>query len=361
MNHLLKGLCATLTLGAACLAQTVNISTPSDGSTKYSPVTVQATASGFTQGVHVMQLYLDGNKVNEQNGGTLSVSQSMSTGDHRVTVQAVGESGTIAKKTVNITVIPVPTPTPTPRPTPTPTPRPTPTPTPIPTPIPTPTPSETYRNVQEDTAWKTCGACGNVGGTGEVADYNMTRGITLPALDGKSTSAQFWIGGTTPYINGYWYLPHYPAPPKPVKSLVYDFYIYIPQAYVNAPQAIEFECQQTVNGYTYNFAWQLDYGRDQWRTFDYVNKKWVPTSVPMQAFTGNTWHHIIAEYHIEGTNSVHDALTVDGTRTVVNIVRPAKYTGQNWESFTNAFQLDLNGKPTPYKVYVDRMNIIMTY
>ncbi len=355
MNHLLKAFCTSLTLGVACLAQSVSISSPADGSTKYSPVSVQATASGFTQGVHVMQLYLDGSKVTEQSGGTLSVSQSMSTGDHRVTVQAVGESGTIAKKTVNITVIPQPTPTPTP------TPRPTPTPTPIPTPVPAASPTQIYLNVQEDTAWKTCGACGNIGGGGEVADYSMTRGLTTPALDGKSTSAQFYIGGTKAYINGYWYLPHYPAPAKPVKSLVYDFYIYIPDSYVNAPQAIEFECQQTVNGYTYNFAWQADYGRNQWRTFDYTNKRWVATSVPMQRFSGNKWHRIIAEYHIDGHNAVHDALTVDGKRTVVNISRPGTPTSQTWGSFTNAFQLDLNGKPTPYKVYVDRMNITMTY
>lgn len=184
----------------------------------------------------------------------------------------------------------------------------------------------------------------------------MTRGITSPAIDNTATSAQFSIGGSAPYANAYWYLKN-TAPKTPIKSLVYDFYIYVPAASANAPQGIEFECQHTVNGYTYNFAWQAGYANKSWRTFDYVNREWIATSVPFAAFTADTWHHIVAEYHADGTNTVHDALTIDGVRTVVNITRPAKYTGQSWESFTNAFQLDLDGKPIAFNVYVDKMNI----
>lgn len=358
MYQLLKAISLTVLVSAAALAQTVKISQPTNGSTTTSSVKVQASASGFTQGVLVMQLYVDGNKAFEQSGSSLTISKTLSAGAHRLAVQAVGNSGAVVKSVVNIQVPAAetqPTPTPTPKPTPTPTPKPTPTPTPTATP--TPAFTTIYSNTQESTDWRTCGNCGNTGGTGATPPYSMTRGITSPALDGTSTSAEFWIGGSTPYINGYWYLPHYPAPTTAVKYLVYDFYLYIPAAYVNTPQAIEFECQQTVNQRTYNFAWQADYGRDQWRTFDYIKKVWVATSVPFAPFKGDTWHHIIAEYHTENGNAVHDALTVDGVRTVVNIVRPARVVSQTWASFTNAFQLDLNSKPSPIKVYVDRLNV----
>jgi hypothetical protein len=182
----------------------------------------------------------------------------------------------------------------------------------------------------------------------------MTRGITSPTVDNTTTSAQFSIGGSHPYTDGYWWRSNATHPTEPVKKLVYDFYMYVPAGI--APQAIEFECQQAANGYIYNFAWQANYGAKIWRTFDYTAKKWVPTTMPFPGFTPG-WHHIIAEYHAEGSNTVHDALTIDGVRTAVNVTRPATYTGHSSEYLTNAFQLDLNSAPSPFSVYVDKMKI----
>jgi len=54
---------------------------------------------------------------------------------------------------------------------------------------------------------------------------------------------------------------------------------------------------------------------------------------------------------------VHDALTIDGARTTVGIKHPGLYVGGTSHYLTNAFQLDLNGSATPYKVYVDRMTV----
>ena len=53
---------------------------------------------------------------------------------------------------------------------------------------------------------------------------------------------------------------------------------------------------------------------------------------------------------------MHDALTIDGIRHVVSIKHAAKV----WNTghyLTNAFQLDLDGTPTPYHVYVDSMSV----
>ena len=70
----------------------------------------------------------------------------------------------------------------------------------------------------------------------------MSRGITAPAIDGNSTSAEYSIGGPYAYANGYWYISH-TAPKAPVQALTYDFWLYVPSGSENAPQAIEFECQ----------------------------------------------------------------------------------------------------------------------
>jgi hypothetical protein len=208
--------------------------------------------------------------------------------------------------------------------------------------------------IEEQTSWQTCGACGNSGGTGVVASRQLIRGITTPSLDGSSTV--FSIGGKyTPYKNAYWYISHQ-APSHAFKSLRYEFDLMIPLVSASAPQAIEFECQQRVNGRVYNFAWQADYASKRWRVFNYTLRKWEATSVPFARFTPNVWHHVIAEYHAESSIVVHDALTIDGRRTILGL-RHASKASNNPNEFTNAFQLDLNGSSTPYKVYVDNMTV----
>ena len=219
---------------------------------------------------------------------------------------------------------------------------------------PVPTGVTVFSRIEESTDWKTCGACGNTGGTGAVATYSMSRGITSPTTDGSST--QFKIGGAYPYKNAYWYIGRTPSPSTPLKYLRYEFDLYVPAAYATAPQAIEFECQQKAGGYIYNFAWQANYAGKVWRIFDYVNRKWDATPLKFSGFSPDTWHHIIAEYHTSGSKVVHDALTIDGVRYVVNIAHAAKSTTTG-HYLTNAFQLDLNGKATDYKVYVDGMKV----
>lgn len=297
-------------------------------------MTVTATVN---EPVRILQLYIDGKKAYEVGSTTLNTNVTLSTGSHRVAVQAVDKYNNITKTVKYVTIQST-------------------TGAPPPPPPPPPTSGTTYSNLQESSSWQTCGSCGNQGGGGALATYSMTRGLTSPTVDGQSTSAQFSIGGNYAYTNAYWYL-HNTAPTTEINKLTYDFYIYVPAASATAPQAIEFECQHTVNGYVHNFAWQADYASKQWRTFDFINRAWIATVIPFSGFAPDTWHHITAEYHENGSNTVHDALTVDGVRTVVNIIRPGKPTTSTWASFTNAFQLDLNKAPTPFSVYVDKMSV----
>jgi len=208
--------------------------------------------------------------------------------------------------------------------------------------------------IEESSGWKTCGNCGNTGASGATASYSMNRGITSPNTDGSST--MFQISGK-PYTNGYWYIGHTPSPATPLKYLRYEFDLYVPSASANVPQAIEFECQQQVSGHVYNFAWQANYAGKIWRVFDYVAKRWDPTALRFDGFQPNTWHHIIAEYHTTGTTVVHDALTIDGARHVVNLRHASKGTSSTGHYLTNAFQLDLNKYGTAYRVYVDGMKV----
>jgi hypothetical protein len=235
---------------------------------------------------------------------------------------------------------------------------PTPTPGTVPSPSPTPTPtsSATVINRVEESPWLTCGNCGNTGATGATAAYSDTLGIATPSEDGSST--QFSIAATVPYTNGYFYQHHTPVTTQ-INALTYEFDIYIPVGSENLPQGIEFECQQILNGWVYNFSWQALYPGNQWRIFDYGLKQWDATGLTVTRFSPGTWHHIVAEYHNDTVahTVLHDALTVDGVRMPVNITHNAFFSGAVNNQFTNAVQLDSNSAAAPYSVYVDGMKI----
>ena len=210
-----------------------------------------------------------------------------------------------------------------------------------------------FSNIQNQKGWQTCGGCGNDGGSGQGPMYDITQGILSPALSGSS--ADFWITGGPAYSGGYYFIEQ-PTVPNPLSYLRYEFDLYIPAQYASAPQALEFECQQNANGYTYNYAWQADYASKTWRVFNYTTKHWEGTGVQFEPFAPDSWHHIIAMYHASGTQVIHDSITVDGVTYPVNLTHNALFTGNGLE-LTNAFQVDLDGNSSPYHVYVDNMRV----
>lgn len=331
-------------LGVLCLfagfasAQTVTILQPGNNSTSASPVKIQATVQDSST-VMATQIYVDGVKKYSISASGVNTSLAMTSGNHRIAVQAADKAGRVFKSVVYVNVSGGSTTTSS-------------------TSTSTSTAGTTvYDRVEEKTGWQTCGNCGNTGATGATATYHMARGIGSPSEDGSSS--EFSISGPA-FKNGYWWISHTPAPSGALKYLRYEFDIYVPAASANAPQAIEFECQQRLNGWVYNFAWQAEYGGNVWRVFNYNARAWESTGIPFQHFTPGTWHHIVTEFHNNPTThqGYHDAITVDGVRHVVsqNAVHSAKNTGGS-NYFNNAFQLDLNSKGTSYKVYVDRMKV----
>jgi hypothetical protein len=301
----------------------VTVTAPAPGATVAAPVHVTALAKS-SHAITMMRIYLDNVSVYAVKASQINTYISASAGSHSLVVQAWDSAGAVFKAPETIKVA-------------------------------TAVNTTVFKGVQQWTGWQTCGACGNTGGDGAVATYSMIRGIGYPTLSGSS--AEFTIGGKFPYANAYWYYRHDPLS-KPLKSLRYEFDVYIPSGLQSAPQAIEFECQERLNGYIYNFAWQADYPANQWRVFNYTLARWEYSGIPLQHFSPGTWHHIVAEYHNDAATHItyHDALTVDGVRHPLSIKHAATRTALGNE-FTNGFQLDLNGVPTAYKVYVDNMKI----
>jgi hypothetical protein len=90
--------------------QTVTICTPHDGDQESSPVTLAAVTTDSNP-VVATQVYVDGVKAAEGNSDAAGGSPKyvlahvlMQPGTHRVTYQALEQSGTVIKKTIHITV-----------------------------------------------------------------------------------------------------------------------------------------------------------------------------------------------------------------------------------------------------------------
>ena len=327
---------------AAIAGAQVTVTAPAANASVTSPFQVTASAKS-THPITTFRIYLDNASVYSVSGSTINKSLTASTGSHFLVLQAWDSSGNVIKASRTITVTKPSSPPPDPSPTP--------------TPAPTPRPI-VLNEIQQATGWQTCGACGDSGGDGALASYSMIRGITFPTLSGSS--AEFKIGGTQPFANGYWFIGHQ-APTRAFKSLRYEFDLYIPAGMENLPQAIEFEIQQKLGGRVYNFAWQAVYPGNRWRVFNYTTRVWEDSGVAFQRFTAGTWHHIAADFHDDSTTHIayHDALTIDGVRHALHITHTGTPSSSGTK-FTNAFQLDLNGSAADYKVYVDNMKITYT-
>jgi hypothetical protein len=355
-------LATVISSGGVVVSMTSPTSCTSSCSTSYTSPSLHIVASASsTHPITGWHIYVDSADVyGVNNVSNIDTNVKVSPGQ-TVIVRAWDSTGTYGAVTLKVT-IPIPTPIPGPVPIPTPI-RPINPISPIlpvspVLPILKPSATSTLiSNIEDASPWKTCGNCGNSGAVGATASYFMVQNITSPSLDGSA--AQFTIGGDHAYSNAYWYINH-PASTKLIKTLTYDFWLYVPAKFANTPQAIEFESEQHVNGLIYNYAWQADYGSKTWRVFNYTAKKWESSGITFALFAPDTWHHIVAEYHADGSVGYHDALSIDGVRHPVSISYPATPKSNLGNQFTNAFQLDLNGQKTPYSVYVDKMDISYT-
>ena len=314
----------------------VQICSPTNGSAAIGAV--QVAAAGGSN-IIAMQLYIDGQNpaAFSSSSNQLNTTVNLTSGGHNLTVNGWDNAGNVYQSSININGQGAPT---------------NPNGGSVPAP---PGNAIVMSNIQNQQGWQTCGGCGNNGGSGAGPDYGISQGITSPSLSGSA--ADFYVNGGPAYSGGYSFIEQ-PTVPNPVTYLKYEFDIYIPSQFASAPQALEWECQENANGYTYNFAFQADYGSGHWRVFNYTTKNWEDTGIIFQQFAPDTWHHVISMYHASGTQTVHDSITVDGVTHPVNITHDALYTG-NGPELTNAFQVDLNQNGTPYQVYVDNMQVTL--
>jgi hypothetical protein len=344
---------APLLIAASLFAQpSVTITNPANNEVVVAPTMgVDASATGSSS-MYVIQIYLQGHKVTESlcNGSNpcqihATISVSAGSGE-RLSVQTLNSSGGfIAKQTIMFNATSSPT---------------------------------VIAGIEDSAAtWIPCvqsNGCSGGGSGGNASQPANCGPPSCPSEDSNENSIQFTTIGETGfncnpscgYGSSYWYVPQ-TEPSSSISYLKYQFDLWVPAAYASTPQALEFECQLTLGGKTYNFAWQADYkGTDSWRIFNYAAGLWESSGIALTQFSGGAWHNIIVEFHIDPAdpNSKpihHDTLWIDGVRMVPsqNFQHAYAQVG-NPDKLTNAFQLDMDFNNDPLTVYIDRMSVTYT-
>jgi len=226
----------------------------------------------------------------------------------------------------------------------------TPTPSPAPTATPGNTPSnaQTISSVQNMAGWQSCTTC-----TGSaLAVFSLKQGVATPSLSGSAAQFQM-LTGTHPFGGALWF--EFLGAHDNASHFVYDFFFYVDNP--SAAQAIEFNVSQSDGTNRYSFNTQCDLaGSKTWRVWDPVGSKWVASSVGCAEPPAKTWTHVVWEFeHDSSGNVIFEAVTVNGTRGVVNM--SMAHTADTEHGLDIAYQSDANLNGTPYSVYLDKVNL----
>jgi hypothetical protein len=205
--------------------------------------------------------------------------------------------------------------------------------------------------------------CTSCSPSGPQTVYSMTPYVSSPSLSGAATRTD--VGGQTVYSDGFWNnkligdyssqgLPDYKHTLVPtLHSFTYDVYFYGND--IGASQALEFDINQFVNGYSYIWGHECRIaGGNEWDIWDNPGQKWHATGIPCHPLS-NAWNHLVIQ--VQRTSDNHllfKAITLNGVTSVLNYYESP--TPTTWYGVSINYQQDGNYAQTPYSIWLDKLN-----
>jgi len=313
----------------------VSVSAPVAYSSTTSPIHLHAAATG-SSAVTGWQVYLDNNiAYTGPASSTIDTNINASSGTHQLIARAWDTTGAYASQALQVTISGA---TPTP-----------PSSSALPTP---PSSAKVFSNIDQSTSgWANCHTAACAGGSG-AGTFWQAFNQGLPSLDGNSM--ELYQDGV--WSNALWY--HKVGADDAATNLLWDFYVQLDSASVNAAQALEYDAFQFVGGYNYMIGTQCNYAAAVWDTWNEATGQWLHTTVPCKKLSAGAWHHI--QWYMTTNHSNHTytykTLVVDGVAYNLNQTQPAKYLG--WGSNVGVqWQLDVNASGSGYHEWVDKATL----
>jgi hypothetical protein len=177
----------------------------------------------------------------------------------------------------------------------------------------------------------------------------MVENQLSPSMDGKS--AKFSISGTTAYSDALWWKQL--GAVDTATHLKYDLYFYITDP--TAPQALEFDNNQSNGKLKFIYGTQCAVVRGEWDVWGNAAGNWISTGIPCSAPTPFVWHHLTWEFTRTSTNVVFVGFTYDGVTHYVNRSYPAR--ASTVHELNVAFQMDMNSKAKAYSTWLDKVSL----
>ena len=205
--------------------------------------------------------------------------------------------------------------------------------------------------------------CTGCSASGPQATWSMTQNISSPSLSGHSSLMQ--IGGDTPYSDILWnnhLIGNFSSQGMPdtsqtivpnLTNFTYDVYFYVADPSVS--QALEFDINQFVNGYSYIWGHECRIaGGNEWDIWDDSGQTWHPTGVPCNPLA-NAWNHLTLIVQRTSDNQLlFQSITLNGVTAVLNYYESPTTT--TWYGVTINYQQDGNFEQTAYSVWLDNLS-----
>ena len=313
-------------------AGSVCVSTPGNGASVTSPMTMTAVADLTQAPIEYMRVYIDGSADYFTFYNQFTALFWMAPGTHNLEVLATDANGENVSTSFSVKV--------------------------------TGTAYHTVTDIQNMPNWEPCGAlyapgtprAGQLcaaGAGGAVA--TMTEDVSSPSLSGSS--AHFTMGGAPGYSNEL-YTKSLGGGDNPTQ-FVYDFYVMVDNP--DAPQALEFDVNQTIGDTRWVFGTECNFNGHypnvgEWDVWDGNPQGWQPTSAPCPKFPANQWQHIVWTFERVGNQVHYVSLQVNDTTYPLDLYWNAQ---PDWPmgQINVAFQTDDNSAATPYNVWLDNVNL----
>jgi len=315
----------------------LTVASPMVNASVTSPVNVVANATPKNP-MLFMRVYVDQLAVYFTFNNSINTQIFMAPGAHTLTVMAEDQQGYISATPLPITVSAQ---------------------------APNTSGQTTITGIQAMSGWQSCGGlfpagsgragqiCAAGGGTPQST---MTANVTSPSMD--SQAVQFSIGPSSPDCPGYCNMLYFNpvAGGNNVTHFIYDLYFMVDKP--NAPQALEFDINQTFGGNRWVWGSECNFnGSGKWDIWnDAPHTGWIPTTIDCKPFPANTWIHLVWNVERVG-NQVHYISLIVGDQTYQVDTYYPNQAGWTLEEIDNAFQMDLDEKGDTYNVWLDKVNL----
>jgi hypothetical protein len=204
--------------------------------------------------------------------------------------------------------------------------------------------------------------CSTCSPSGPQVTWSMSQNVTSPALSGRSSLMK--TGGQTAYSDVLWNnhligdfssqgLRDYSHTIVPsLHNFTYDVYFYVQDPSMS--QALEFDINQFVNGYSYIWGHECRLaGGNEWDIWDNQGQTWHPTGVPCKPLP-NAWNHlIIIAQRTSDNHLLFQSITLNGVTSILNYYESPTTT--TWYGVTINYQQDGNYAQTPYSIWLDNL------